>query len=46
LQVFPFLLVLMAMGMRHPDRLTKILIVVSIIFLTFGVVHVRIWGLD
>ena len=45
LQVFPFLLVLMAMGMRHPDRLTKILIVTSIIFIAFGVVHVRIWGL-
>ena len=45
LQVFPFLLVLMAMGMRRPDRLTKILIVTSIIFIAFGVVHVRIWGL-
>jgi hypothetical protein len=45
LQVFPFLLVLMAMGMRHPDRLTRILIVTSIIFIAFGVVHVRIWGL-
>ena len=45
LQVFPFLLVLMAMGMRHQDRLTKILIVASIIFITFGVVHIRIWGL-
>jgi len=45
LQVFPFLLVLMAKGMRHPDRLTKILIVTSIIFIAFGVIHVRIWGL-
>ncbi len=45
LQVFPFLLVLMAMGMRRTDRLTKILIVTSIIFITYGVVYVRIWGL-
>jgi hypothetical protein len=45
LQVFPFLLVLMAMGMRRADRLTKILIVTSIIFMAFGVLHVRIWGL-
>ena len=45
LQVFPFLLVLMAMGMRHPDRLTRTLIVTSIIFITFGVVYVRVWGL-
>ena len=46
LQVFPFLLVLMAMGMRRPDRLSKILIVTSIILITFGVTHIRIWGLD
>jgi hypothetical protein len=45
LQVFPFLLVLMAMGMRHADRLTRILIVSSIIFIGYGVVYVRIWGL-
>ena len=45
LQVFPFLLVLMAKGMRHPDRLTKILIVTSMIFITYGVIHIRIWGL-
>ena len=45
LQVFPFLLVLMAMGMRQPDRLTRILIVTSIIFISFGVVYVHIWGL-
>ncbi len=45
LQVFPFLLVMMAMGTRHPDRLSKILIVTSVIFIAFGVVSVRIWGL-
>ena len=45
LQVFPFLLVLMAKGMRHPDRLTRILITVSVIFITYGVFHIRIWGL-
>jgi hypothetical protein len=45
LQVFPFLLVLMAMGMREADGLTRILIVTSIIFIGYGVVYVRIWGL-
>ena len=45
LQVFPFLLVMMAMGMRRADRLTKILIVTSIIFIAYGVVYVHIWGL-
>jgi hypothetical protein len=45
LQVFPFLLVLMAMGMRRPDHLTRILIVSSMVFISFGVVYVRIWGL-
>ena len=45
LQVFPFLLVLMAMGMRRPDHLTRILIVTSMVFIAFGVVYVRIWGL-
>lgn len=45
LQVFPFLLVLMAMSMRRPDRLTRILIIASIMFISFGVVYVRIWGL-
>jgi hypothetical protein len=45
LQVFPFLLVMMAMGMRHPDRLTKGLIVTSIVFIAYGVIYVRIWGL-
>ena len=45
LQVFPFLLVLMAMGMRRPDRLTRTLIIASIMFISFGVVYVRIWGL-
>lgn len=45
LQVFPFLLVMMAMGMRHADRLTKILIATSIVFIAYGVVYVHIWGL-
>jgi hypothetical protein len=45
LQVFPFLLVMMAMGTRRADRLTRILIAVSVIFITFGVVHIRVWGL-
>ncbi len=45
LQVFPFLLVLMAMGIRDADGLTRILIVTSIIFISYGVVYVRIWGL-
>jgi hypothetical protein len=45
LQVFPFLLVMMAMGMRRADQLTKILISISIIFIAFGITHVKIWGL-
>jgi hypothetical protein len=45
LQVFPFLLVMMATGIRRTDRLSRILIAVSVIFITFGVVHIRIWGL-
>jgi hypothetical protein len=45
LQVFPFLLVMMAMGTRRADQLMKILIAASIILITFGVIHIRIWGL-
>ena len=45
LQVFPFLLVMMAMGTRGADRMTKILIAVSIVFISFGVIHIRVWGL-
>jgi hypothetical protein len=45
LQVFPFLLVMIAMGMRRADQLTKVLISVSIVFIAFGIAHVKIWGL-
>ena len=46
LQVFPFLLVLMAMGTRRADQLMKIMVAASVILITFGVIHIRIWGLD
>ena len=46
LQVFPFLIVMMAMGMRHADRLSKILIVTSIIFVAYGIWYIKIWGLN
>jgi hypothetical protein len=45
LQTFPFFLVMMAIGMRHLDRLSKILIATSVIFITYGVIHIRIYGL-
>jgi hypothetical protein len=45
LQVFPFLLIMMAMGTRRADQLMKIIIAASIILITFGVIHIRIWGL-
>ncbi len=42
---FPFLLVMMAIGMpRRTDQLSRILIVVSIFLVAFGVWHVRMWG--
>ncbi|HUY26993.1 MAG TPA: hypothetical protein VMV27_06195 [Candidatus Binataceae bacterium] len=44
---FPFLLVMMAIGMpRRTDQLTKILICVSIFLVAFGVWQVRMWGLN
>src|SRR5208282_4820979 len=44
---FPFLLVMMAIGMRRrADQLSKILIGVSVILVAFGVWHVHLWGLD
>ncbi|MGH7814720.1 MAG: hypothetical protein ACREQI_12050 [Candidatus Binataceae bacterium] len=43
---YPFLLVLMALGMkRHTDQLAIILIVVSFALVAFTVWHVQIWGL-
>ncbi|HUO05308.1 MAG TPA: hypothetical protein VMU16_08940 [Candidatus Binataceae bacterium] len=42
---FPFLLVLMAMGMpRRADQFTKILITASLALVTFTVWHVQVWG--
>lgn len=47
LHTFPFLLVLMAMGVRHrADQMTRILIGFSIILIAYGVWHVRIYGLS
>jgi len=45
LHAFPFLLVLMAMGMRRrADQLTKILIVVSVVFIAYGMWHIGMYG--
>jgi hypothetical protein len=44
-EVYPFLLTLMALGVpRKPDQLTKILIVVSIVFVVFFTWQVRWYG--
>ena len=44
---FPFLLVMMAIGMpRRTDQLTKILICVSIFLVAFGVWQIHVWGLN
>lgn len=44
---FPFLLVMMAIGMpRRTDQLTKILICVSIFLVAFGIWQIHIWGLN
>lgn len=44
-QVYPFLLTLIALGVpRKPDQLTKILIVVSIVFVVFFTWQVRWYG--
>lgn len=43
---FPFLLVMMAIGMpRRTDQLTRILICVSVFLVGFGVWHIHVWGL-
>ena len=45
IQVFPFLLVLMALGVRRrADQFMKILIATSIALVAFGVWHIRMWG--
>lgn len=45
LHAFPFLLVLMAMGMhRRADQMARILIVASVFLIAFGVWHVRMYG--
>jgi hypothetical protein len=44
-QAYPFLLVLVALGVgagKRPDQLTKILILASIVLVTFGVWHIRV----
>jgi len=47
LPAFPFLLVMMAIGMpRRTDQLTKILICVSIFLVAFGIWQIHIWGLN
>ena len=46
LHTFPFLLLLMAFGVhRRADQLTRILIVVSVLMIAFGVWHERFYGL-
>jgi hypothetical protein len=45
LHAFPFLLVLMAIGVhRRVDQMTRILIVASIVLIAFGVWHIRWYG--
>ncbi|HTW87951.1 MAG TPA: hypothetical protein VMD75_08085 [Candidatus Binataceae bacterium] len=47
LHAFPFLLVLMAMGVRRrADQMTRILIVLSILLIAYGVWHVANYGLS
>ena len=47
LHTFPFLLVLMAMGVhRRADQLTRILIAASVLMIAFGVWHERFYGLN
>jgi hypothetical protein len=47
LHTFPFLLLLMAFGAhRRADQLTRILIVISIFMIAFGVWHERFYGLN
>jgi hypothetical protein len=42
---FPFLVVLMAIGMRRPDQLTKCLVVISVLLVAFfGVWHIKEYG--
>jgi hypothetical protein len=46
-QIFPFLLVLVALGVgsgKPPDQLTRILIVVSIFLVCFGLAQIRTIG--
>jgi hypothetical protein len=47
LPTFPFLFVMMAIGMRRrTDQLSKILISISIFLIAFGVWHIHVWGLN
>ncbi len=47
LHTFPFLLLLMAFGVRRrTDQLTRILIVASVVMIAFGVWHERFYGLN
>ena len=47
LHTFPFLLLLMAFGVhRRVDQMTRILIVVSVLMIAFGVWHERFLGLN
>jgi hypothetical protein len=47
LQVYPFLLVLVALGVgatKRADQMTKILILASILLVSFGMWHIRMFG--
>lgn len=47
IQAFPFLLVMMVLGMeRKTDQLAKILICISIVLVSFGMWHIHEWGLN
>ena len=46
LQAFPFLLILMALGVhRRLDQMSRVLITVSVFMIIWGVWYVRFWGL-
>ena len=47
LHTFPFLLILMALGVhRRVDQMSRILIVASVLLIAFGVWHERFYGLN
>lgn len=45
IQIYPFLIVLIALGMSHvPDQFTKILILASVVIVSYGIWHIQMYG--